>query len=359
MGKFKRTGVVATILAMSGLGLFASREAPWQSTVNKLETDSHLDDFSRLNAEKQLALTDGWKDSLGTTLETADGLASNIKSVADMGKDAEKEISNWAEAVGTKNNKEIRKYVKTMAHATVNLINVQTDFKSWLYVQYTLYNINQNRLKRKFAKAKPGDDINIDTEFKIMDKALTKGLNQLKEMMAKVALCQTDFKVLAAKAKNMLREVEEQTKQLQQKREGWHLAIAGSGMACAGAVVVGITGAAASVGTLSAPAALIVAAGCGGAMAASGMTVEVACNAAKAQLASQSKKVSGLAERSNMLGDRASRDYENMSKVKSHMDALHGIMINDADLFRHDVMPELKKLVDLLNRLRNTQKIDR
>mmetsp|Transcript_59621 Transcript_59621/g.118142 ORF Transcript_59621/g.118142 Transcript_59621/m.118142 type:complete len:382 (-) Transcript_59621:249-1394(-) len=356
-GAFKRAGLAATILAMSSLGLFASWEAPWQSTLEKLHNHTQVDVVSLAAQEK--ALADGVKSALKQTLSTASGLTDQIQNVKETGDQAEKEISKWAEAEGTKNNEEIAKYVKRMAHASVALINVQTDFKGWCYVQYTLYNINQRRLKKKFANAKKGKPVNIDTEFTLIDKALTRGLKSLKEMMEKVESVQSDFKVLAAQAKNMLREIEEQKKELEHKAAMGHKAVVVAGAGCAAAAVLSIGTAVGTMGAATPLSAGIVAVGCAGVAGAGSMTIAMAADHFAKQFEEQAGKVDSLFDKCNTLGDRAKRDYANMADVKSKMQVLKGLMINDPEYFEDAVMPELKKLVDVLHKLAKKQKIDR
>jgi len=357
-GQYKRASLVASIfasiLALSGLALFGSWDSSWGSPVSNLkQTDSTLDVVSL--AAKQKALTDGWMSAVQNTLETAQGLDDQISRVKEAGDQAADEIEKWAEAESAKNNMEIGKYVKKMAHAAVVLVNIETDFQSWVGVQYNLFRINHNRLSKKFDGAESGVDINIDCEFKILDRAVDRGLKSLKEMMKDIQSVQVDFKVLAAQAGDMLRKVKEARKTLLAKRKTGHLAVLSSVGAClvGCGVAVGATAtvAAAPVGIA------VMAAACTSAASIAGVTIEVVVANAVEQFEKQKKKVSSLHDKADMLGDKAERDYKTMSKVKTMLETLDALMIKDVDLFNDTVMPEIEKLVDLLLKIKTKLEI--
>jgi len=348
-GQYKRASLVASIfasiLALSGLALFGSWDSSWGSPVSNLkQTDSTLDVVSL--AAKQKALTDGWMSAVQNTLETAQGLDDQISRVKEAGDQAADEIEKWAEAESAKNNMEIGKYVKKMAHAAVVLVNIETDFQSWVGVQYNLFRINHNRLSKKFDGAESGVDINIDTEFKILDSAVDRGLKSLKEMMKGIQSVQVDFKVLAAQAGDMLRKVKEARKTLLAKRKTGHDDLVGCGVAVGATATV----AAAPVGIA------VMAAACTSASIA-GVTIEVVVANAVEQFEKQKKKVSSLHDKADMLGDKAERDYKTMSKVKTMLETLDALMIKDVDLFNDTVMPEIEKLVDLLLKIKTKLEI--
>lgn len=349
-GQYKRASLVASIfasiLALSGLALFGSWDSSWGSPVSNLkQTDSTLDVVSL--AAKQKALTDGWMSAVQNTLETAQGLDDQISRVKEAGDQAADEIEKWAEAESAKNNKEIGKYVKKMAHAAVVLVNIETDFKSWVTVQYNLFRINHKRLSKKFDAAESGVDINIDCEFKILDRAVDRGLKSLKEMMKDIQSVQVDFKVLAAQAGDMLRKVKEARKTLLAKRKTGHDDLVGCGVAVGATATV----AAAPVGIA------VMAAACTSAASIAGVTIEVVVANAVEQFEKQKKKVSSLHDKADMLGDKAERDYKTMSKVKTMLETLDALMIKDVDLFNDTVMPEIEKLVDLLLKIKTKLEI--
>lgn len=349
-GQYKRASLVASIfasiLALSGLALFGSWDSSWGSPVSNLkQTDSTLDVVSL--AAKQKALTDGWMSAVQNTLETAQGLDDQISRVKEAGDQAADEIEKWAEAESAKNNMEIGKYVKKMAHAAVVLVNIETDFKSWVTVQYNLFRINHKRLSKKFDAAESGVDINIDCEFKILDRAVDRGLKSLKEMMKDIQSVQVDFKVLAAQAGDMLRKVKEARKTLLAKRKTGHDDLVGCGVAVGATATV----AAAPVGIA------VMAAACTSAASIAGVTIEVVVANAVEQFEKQKKKVSSLHDKADMLGDKAERDYKTMSKVKTMLETLDALMIKDVDLFNDTVMPEIEKLVDLLLKIKTKLEI--
>jgi len=201
-GTLKRIGLVASILAMSGVALFASWEISYKTHLGTWETDSHLDVVSLAANQKQLV--EGWKSAISKTCNSAEGLQGDILKMKETTDLANQEISGWAQVAAKENDAEVREHVHRMAETQVNVENIQGYFKVLCRGQHILYNSAKKAEEKK----------NVGSELKVMKKAVDRGFEALNELMTKVSVVQTDSKVLAAEAQDMLRRVKRYKKKL-------------------------------------------------------------------------------------------------------------------------------------------------
>jgi hypothetical protein len=357
-GAFKRIGVVASILALSGLGLV------WESPLRKLQRDSvaSLRNDSQndllLLAENGDKVKEGLKAAVTHTGETARNLYNKIQDVNEQGRKAEAEIGQWARLEGTKNNKDIEKYVKQMAYAAVILSHIEIDFKAWCHIQNILFGSELMRLERILGKHREKDGpISLDLDVKIIGKAVARGLKDLNRMMRRVTKVQVQFKTLSAVAVQMLREVEEQKKKLSQKASNAKRDIHRAGIGCAVSMVAGAVGTVATVGAGGIFAAGLIALGCGPAAYLQHGNIEDLSEALVKKFEKQAKQLVHLKDTSNALGAQATKDYNAMADVKETLSALDGLLIDDVTLFKEEVVPKMKTLVKKLKFYAETQHI--
>lgn len=304
-----------------------------------------------ISLAEQKALTTKWLGAVHLTQDVANDLVANLNSVKATAEKAQKQIDAWAEAKSIQNNDKLRKYITRMANASTLLNNIETDFKGWCFTQSALFEVSARGLEAKFKRARAGVAISIETDYKLLDNAVAKGLESLGGMMEKIQNVQTDFSVLAAEAKNLKREIQEQRIDLENKLEVAGIYTALATAACVGTAAGSAIGTVMSAGTGSLLAAGITAAACSGVGGLAGGSL-LACAAHwEHTMSEQADTAHDLWKKSKNLHTSATTDYGNMVEAKKHLDLVDGLLINDVVIFETAVLPATKNLVKKLKSL--------
>lgn len=359
VGTLKRTGIRTSLLVMFGM-LLVSLTKLTPLTKHWTPLKKHSRDSFALGAvslEEQYAWMQKWQDAVNMTKEVATDLQGHLDKVRETADSAREQIDAWAQAKAAENNDQISEYVELIAKAAVKLSNLETAFKGWCFTQSALFNTQKMSLEKAFNKADGGIGVNIDVSNALLQRTVNKGLDGLESMMDKIEGVQADFAVLAEKAVVMERQIKEEKKDLDEKATWATLGVVGAGLTCVGGVLTGAALEVATFATSTLFSAGISVIACGGAGIGGGATVIACADQWEHTLMEQAERCKTLGTRATVLESRAKADHDEMENVKQELDFLDGLLLPDVDLFQAAVLPEIKHLVGILQKMAGKQQI--